>query len=88
MGLAKSLAPYGITVNGIAPGPTATPMLGKDPHSDLVFSNPLGRYGLPEEVANMAVILVSGIGKSIVGDMVYMTGGSGLITYDDVDYQF
>ena len=36
----------------------------------------------------MAVILVSGIGKSIVGDMVYMTGGSGLITYDDVDYQF
>ena len=44
MGLAKSLAPYGITVNGIAPGPTATPMLGKDPHSDLVFSNPLGRW--------------------------------------------
>ena len=29
MGLAKSLIPYGITVNGIAPGRTATPMLGK-----------------------------------------------------------
>lgn len=88
MGLAKSLAPYGITVNGIAPGPTATPMLGKDPHSNLAFPNALGRFGLPEEIANMAVILVSGIGRSIMGDMVYMTGGSGLLTLDDVSYHF
>lgn len=88
MGLAKSLAPYGITVNGIAPGPTATPMVGKDPRSNLTFSNALGRYGLPEEIANMAVVLVSGMGRSIMGDMVYMTGGSGLLTFDDISYQF
>lgn len=88
MGLAKSLAPYGITVNGIAPGPTATPMLGKDPNSNLAFPNALGRFGLPEEIANMAVILVSGMGRSIMGDMVYMTGGSGLLTFDDVGYYF
>ena len=88
LGLAKTLAPYGITVNGIAPGPTATPMLNKEPNSNLTFPNPLGRFGLPEEIANMAVILVSDMGRSIIGDMIYMTGGSGLITFDDVPYKF
>lgn len=89
LGLAKSLAPYGITVNGIAPGPTATPMLLKDDLSNITNNgNPTGRYALPEEIANMAVILVSRMGQTIVGDMVYMTGGAGLITTDDVDYSF
>ena len=89
LGLAKTLAPYGITVNGIAPGPTATLMLGKNDGDDLTFSgNPLGRFALPEEIANMAVFLVSNMGHSIVGDIVYMTGGSGLITFDDVNYNF
>ena len=89
LGLAKSLAPYGITVNGIAPGPTATPMLGKGDALDITFpNNPLGRFALPEEIANMAVFLVSGMGRSIVGDIVYMTGGSGLITFDDINYSF
>ena len=37
LGLAKVLAPYGITVNGIAPGPTATPMLGKEKRVILLF---------------------------------------------------
>lgn len=89
LGLAKVLAPYGITVNGIAPGPTATPMLGKDEEGDIAFlTNPLGRYVLPEEIANMAVFLVSDMGRSIVGDIVYMTGGSGVVTFDDVAYRF
>ena len=35
LGLARALAPYGITVNGIAPGQTATPMLLKDPSKGL-----------------------------------------------------
>ena len=89
LGLAKSLAPYGITVNGIAPGPTATPMLLKDDLNNITNNgNPIGRYALPEEIANMAVILVSHMGQTIVGDMVYMTGGVGLITFDDGDYTF
>jgi len=89
-GLAKILAPYGITVNGIAPGPTATPMLMPDGIKDnLSFpTNPLGRFILPEEIANMAVFLVSEMGRSIIGDMVFMTGGSGVVTYDDVKYYF
>lgn len=89
LGLAKTLAPYGITVNGIAPGPTATPMLGKKEGEDIAYTrNPLGRFTLPEEIANMAVFLVSDMGRSIVGDIIYMTGGSGLVTFDDVDYNF
>ena len=36
----------------------------------------------------MAVFLVSNMGRSIIGDMVFMTGGSGVVTYDDVHYSF
>lgn len=89
LGLAKSLVRYGITVNGIAPGPTATPMLlGENTDKIDNKRNPMGRYALPEEIANMAVILVSSIGKTVIGDIVYMTGGAGVITYDDMDYPF
>lgn len=89
LGLAKSLAPYGITVNGIAPGPTATPMLTKGEGDNIHFErNPAGRFAMPEEIANMAVILTSGMGRTIVGDIVCMTGGAGLITFDDVNYNF
>ena len=89
LGLAKSLIPYGIVVNGIAPGPTATPMLLKGENENLALDrNPLGRFALPEEIANMAVFLTSDMGRTIVGDIVCMTGGVGLITYDDINYRF
>ncbi len=53
--LAKTLAPYGITVNGLAPGPTATPMLLQDDTNGISLnSNPIGRYALPEEIAKRA----------------------------------
>ena len=35
---------------------------------------------MPEEIASMAVYMVSDAGRMIVGDTVYMTGGSGTIT--------
>lgn len=79
---------YGIIVNGIAPGPTATRMIFKESNTDIAFKNPIGRCAMPEEIANMAVFLVSNMGRSIVGDIIYMTGGSGLITLDDVNYEF
>lgn len=87
LGFARSYAKYGITINGIAPGPTATPMLvSEDNHNLLNEQLPLGRYALPAEIANMAVFLVSNMGHSIIGDMVYMTGGAGTVTYDDFNY--
>ena len=89
LGLAKICAPYGITVNGIAPGPTATEMVGVKDNSDIYReSSPILRYVLPEEIAGMATVLCSNMSRSIVGDIVYMTGGAGLITFDDVRYNY
>lgn len=90
LGMAKSLIPYDIVVNGLAPGQTATPMLLKDQESKNLWCpfTPAGRYALPEEIANMATILVSDMSRMIVGDIVYMTGGSGVIANDDMNYNF
>ena len=88
LGLAKSLLPYGITVNGLAPGPTATPMILKDPKKGIGRQGLMERQIMPEEIANMAVVLVSGIGKTIIGDVIYMTTGCGVITYDDIPCEF
>ena len=86
-GMAKRFIPYGIVVNGIAPGPTATPMLMSSEGMSLNNKNvPAGRYCTSEEIANLAVVLVSGMGRMIVGDIIYITGGSGLITFDDMNY--
>lgn len=85
LGLAKMLIPHGIVVNGIAPGATAKPMLGRDNTNLTNDRNPMGRMTTADEVANIAVILLSDMGRSIVGDIIYMTGGAGLITLDDVD---
>lgn len=88
LGMAKSLIPYGIVVNGIAPGPTATPMLNMSSKNIHFPQNPSGRLALPEEIANMAVVLTSPLGRMVVGDILYMTGGAGVITYDDAIYDF
>lgn len=88
-GLARILTEYGITVNAIAPGPTATPMQGLEKGDDISLPvNLTGRFALPEEIANMAVILVSNMSRMIVGDVVYMTGGSGNIYNGDITYSF
>lgn len=84
-GLSKKLIKRGIVVNGIAPGQCATSMVINDDSLNSQRS-PIERLITPQEIANMSVILVSDIGRSIVGDVVYMCGGSGVITFDDVDY--
>ena len=89
LGLAQALGKDGITVNGIAPGPTATPMMINNKELNMNLDRiPLGRYVMPEEIANMAVILVSDMGRSIMGELIFMTGGAANLTYDDVKYGF
>lgn len=85
-GLAKKLIKYEIVVNGIAPGPTVTEMLGLD-GNDLNYEKaPAGRYSSPGEIANLAIFLISDMGRMIVGDTVYITGGCGNLTVDDINY--
>ena len=83
-GFALRLAPNGITVNGIAPGITATPMQdGNLIEGSLTYNNPMRRAQSPEEIANLAVFLASDLGNSVIGDTVMMTGGSGNLSIDN-----
>lgn len=78
IGLAQQLAPYGIVVNAIAPGKTATPMMGKDDNSNLYCdTQPSGRYITVTEIANVALFLASDSANMILGDTIYITGGNG-----------
>ena len=84
LGLAKRLSPDGIVVNAIAPGPTATSMLLAEGESSISrLTSPSERYATPEEIANLSVILVSDLGRMVNGDTLYVTGGCGLLTFDD-----
>lgn len=81
-GLADYLLPYGIVVNGLAPGPTVTEMVKKDGDNNLYYRDqPSHRFMTAQEVANLAIFMVSTSGDMIVGDTFYLTGGSGIISY-------
>jgi NAD(P)-dependent dehydrogenase (short-subunit alcohol dehydrogenase family) len=71
--LALELAPFGITVNAVAPGHIATPMTGTPPDRALP-QIPLGRPGLPEEVAEV----IAGLGDYVTGASVLVDGGLAL----------
>ena len=87
LGMAKKYLPFGIVVNGLAPGSTLTHMLKSDNDDDLNLEySPSKRYAAPEEIGNLATVMVSAMGRMIVGDTLYATGGAGIITYDDFKY--
>jgi 3-oxoacyl-[acyl-carrier protein] reductase len=75
--LARDLAPLGITVNAIQPGPIATDMNpGDHRHSRLMtMMTALGRYGAPEDVAHAAVFLASEDSAYITGSIFNVDGG-------------
>lgn len=80
LGFAQQLQPYGIIVNAIAPGSTATKLLGfKEGDSIYSADNGNHRLTLPSEIAEYAKIMVSGLGDMIVGDTLYISGGRGTI---------
>jgi len=78
--LALELAPEGITVNGISPGPCATEInkpLIESPELTRFFLSriPVGRWGLPEEIARLAVYLCSEESAFITGTDIVIDGG-------------
>lgn len=83
LGLARELIPYGIVVNSIAPGPVKTKMIHMENSDELNWpANPTGRVCTAEEIGELAVFLLSESGKYIIGDTIFMSGGSGNINID------
>ena len=73
-GVAIDLAPRGITVNNIQPGPTATDMTAD--YGEMVKSLvPLGRMGEPEEIAGLVAYLASARAGFITGSSLTIDGG-------------
>ena len=70
---AKRGARHGIYVNGIAPGPIATPMTVDQPYRDEMV--PLGRLGQPEDIAEVVVFLASQASNFITGCTIDANGG-------------
>ncbi len=90
--LAYELAPHNITVNAILPGPVKTPFW--DPVFSMLPENereaalnkigeatPLGRIGLPEDIANAALFLSSDMSSFITGEVLGVAGGVPLNRY-------
>ena len=80
-GLAQSLAPKGIRVNAVAPGPIWTPLQpsGGQLTEDLPefgHDTALGRAGQPTEVAAVYVFLASPESSYVVGETLNVNGGS------------
>ncbi len=72
------LAPRGIRVNVVSPGPTDTAMFDSVPEavrSDLVSTIPIGRLGRPEEIAAAALFLASDESSFIAGVELCVDGG-------------
>jgi len=66
-------------VNVICPGPTDTPMLrnAMTPEQLEAFARtfPMGRLGLPEEIAAAALFLASDDASFVTGSVLYVDGG-------------
>lgn len=78
---ALELAPYGITVNCVAPGPTETEMFraGNPPDAPstkaIIASIPIGRMGKPKEIAAACAYFLQDAAGFTTGQVLYVDGG-------------
>jgi len=76
--LAWELAPYGINVNTVAPGPVETPMhknrieVLREKYKGKI---PAGRLGEPQDIANIVAFLSTDAANYIIGQAIHVNGG-------------
>ncbi|HQU14022.1 MAG TPA: SDR family oxidoreductase, partial [Thermodesulfobacteriota bacterium] len=76
--MARELASREITVNAIAPGFITTDMTGtlsEAARKEFAERIPLGRFGAPGEVAELALFLASDAAAYVTGQVVGINGG-------------
>jgi 3-oxoacyl-[acyl-carrier protein] reductase len=77
--LAKELRGKSITVNSVAPGPTATNLFLDGKPAELIDRlakmNPMERLGTPEDIANLVAFLASSNGSWVNGQVIRANGG-------------
>jgi len=77
--LARELAPFGVTANGIAPAYVKTPMITEQlteaQRQELLKQIPVGRFCEPEEFAHTVRFLASPLSGFITGEILDINGG-------------
>lgn len=73
--LSAELAPLGITVNAVNPGPTDTGWMTEEIKKSLTPRFPFGRLGKPKDVAKTIKFLVSDEADWITGQIIHAEGG-------------
>ncbi|QTH60795.1 SDR family oxidoreductase [Corynebacterium hindlerae] len=79
-GISHSGSSKGVTVNALRPGPTETPgnhAVNPDPavREQIAAMIPMGRYGQPENVANVVSFLASAAARWVTGQVLSVSGG-------------
>jgi NAD(P)-dependent dehydrogenase (short-subunit alcohol dehydrogenase family) len=86
--LSAELAPRGVRVNVVSPGPIETPIFGKMglPDSavqawgdEIIAKNPMGRFGQPIEIAKAVLFLASDDSSYMLGENILVDGGAATV---------
>lgn len=78
---AREYAPFGIRINAVCPGTIRTAMLDRElatrpqAEAEWIAAHPVGRLGLPEEVAEAVIWLCSDAASFVIGHALVVDGG-------------